>query len=396
VLRFAGDGRSMNGPGSIAVDHEGHLYVANTYEYSPDPAQPVCAGEVLLKFAPDGREAPGSPFTGGGLSGPGQGITIDPFGDIWVGNHGPAVAPSGCPEDDRPATDSVSRFAPDGTAVSPPRGYTQGSVARPQGTAADDRGSIWMANCASDSVTLYPLGDTTHARNLTDVGLSKPFDVAFDNEGNAFVTGVGSSSVAMLDPEGRPRPGSPLTGDVFNRPMGIAADRAGNQWVANSGFVELPCPQPAATDGTRGSVGLISSEGEPVAAFEGGGLTIPWGIAVDGDDNVWVSNFAGKRLSHFCGVAAIDCRPGGKTGSAISPDAGYGFDGLTRSTAVVVDPSGNVWATNHWKEIPVQANPGGYQVVAYVGVAAPVQPPVPRARPAAPAVAVVTPPTFTG
>ncbi|MCD9622915.1 NHL repeat-containing protein [Rhabdothermincola salaria] len=394
ALRFAGDGRTMNGPGNVAVDHEGNLYVGNSYEYSPDPTEPVCAGEALLKFSPDGRHVPSSPFTGGGLNGPGHGVTIDPFGDVWVGNYG-AAAP-GCTQGDQPSHDSVSRFTLEGTAVSPPRGYTQGSVDWPQGTGADDRGSIWIANCGSDSVTLYSMGDPTRPRTLTDLGVSQPFDVAFDDEGNAFITGVGSSSVAVLDPDGRPRPGSPLTGDVFNRPMGIAADQAGNQWVANSGFVEPPCPGRAGTDGTKGSVALISAEGEPVAAFEGGGLTIPWGIAVDGDDNVWISNFAGKRISQFCGVPATDCRPGGSVGSAISPDAGYGFDGLTRSSAVAIDPSGNVWATNHWKEIPVPTNPGGYQIVAYVGLAAPVQPAVPRARPAAPAVAVVALPTFTG
>ena len=68
-----------------------------------------------------------------------------------------------------------------------------------------------------------------------------------------------------------------------------------------------------------------------------------------------------------------------------------------RVTAVQIDPSGNVWATNNWKAIPVQTNPGGYQVVVYVGLAAPVQPSTPTARPAAPpAVPVISDPVFTG
>jgi hypothetical protein len=45
---------------------------------------------------------------------------------------------------------------------------------------------------------------------------------------------------------------------------------------------------------------------------------------------------------------------------------------------------------NNWKEVPVQANPGGYEIVAYVGVAAPVQRAAPVPRPTA----VV--PRFTG
>lgn len=106
-------------------------------------------------------------------------------------------------------------------------------------------------------------------------------------------------------------------------------------------------------------------------AFTGGGLTIPWGITVDGNDNVWVANFGKKRLSQFCGLRPATCPPGIDTGDPISPDGtGYGFDGLVRSTGLAIDPSGNVWVTNNWKTVPVQTNPGGYQIVAFVGLAA--------------------------
>lgn len=173
-------------------------------------------------------------------------------------------------------------------------------------------------------------------------------------------------------------------------------DGGGNAWVANSAFIDIPCPQ-FNTGSFGGSITLIHDG--PVANpinFTGGGLTIPWGIAVDGNNNVWVANFAGKRLSQFCGVDPSKCPAGFATGQAISPDVtGYGFDGLTRNTGVAVDPSGNVWLCNNWKEVPIQANPGGYEMVAYVGVAGPVTRPAPRARPTPPAPAQAIP-RFTG
>ncbi|MGH3183122.1 MAG: hypothetical protein ACRDOH_23820 [Streptosporangiaceae bacterium] len=43
--------------------------------------------------------------------------------------------------------------------------------------------------------------------------------------------------------------------------------------------------------------------------FSGGGLTIPWGIAVDGNDNVWVANFGGQRVSEFCGAVCPRTAP---------------------------------------------------------------------------------------
>ena len=50
--------------------------------------------------------------------------------------------------------------------------------------------------------------------------------------------------------------------------------------------------QQGGTDG--GSVTLLRPDGTPYpgSPFTGGGLPGPWAVAVDGNDNVWVSNFA--------------------------------------------------------------------------------------------------------
>lgn len=107
-------------------------------------------------------------------------------------------------------------------------------------------------------------------------------------------------------------------------------------------------------------------------------MTIPWGIAVDGADHVWVANFGGRRLTELCGTRRKACPPGKRwVGAPISPEkTGYGFDGLVRNTGVAIDPSGNVWVANNWKNVPVQSNPGGYQVVAFIGLAAPIKTPL--------------------
>ncbi len=396
AIRFDGDGHSMAGPGNFAVDHEGNLWVLNNYQFNADVNVPVCGGDILLKFSPTGQYVEGSPYTGGGLSGAGFGIDIDPYGDVWVGNYGFAAPPPGCPEDDQPPHDSVSRFRLDGTPVSPDTGYTNGGISWPQGTTSDPQGNVWIANCGNDSVTVFPEGDPTRAVQHTDIGLTKPFDIVVNDGGVAFVTGVESSTVAILGPDGSPQPGSPIGDGYFDRPMGITADSEGNMWVSNSGVIDLPCPGVEKPDSVGGSLALLRPDGTPwqEEPFTGGGLTAPWGNVVDGNGNVWVANFAGRRVSQFCGVPAVGCRPGTTTGDPISPDGtGYGFDGLTRSTGLTVDTAGNVWVTNNWKEIPLQTNPGGYQIVAFVGLAGPVQPPEPVARPE-PAPPLV--PRFTG
>jgi hypothetical protein len=122
------------------------------------------------------------------------------------------------------------------------------------------------------------------------------------------------------------------------------------------------------------SVVQVGPDGS-VRKFRGAGMTIPWGIAVDGDDNIWVANFTGERLSHLCGARADTC-PKRRAGAALSPDAGYSFDGLQRNTGVQIDPSGNVWLTNNWIKVPVQVDPFGDGLVVYLGMAAPVRTPL--------------------
>jgi hypothetical protein len=386
AVRFVGDGMSMDGPGNFAIDGDGNLWVVNNYQYSRDLTQPVCGSNLVLKFTPTGRYVSGSPYAGGGLSGAGYGITLDPHGNVWVGNFGFAAANPlpdgrpGCPDDMQPPHNSVSEFTAAGAPVSGSAGFTQGSVSWPQGTVSDRQGSIWIANCGNDSVTEYPQGVPDASRSLSNIGVKRPFDIAIDHLGRAFVTGNDSDTVAVLNPDGTVASGSPITGHGIHAPMGIATDSRGNMWVANSGLIDPPCPGYDKTGKSKGgSVTLIRRGGKPARRNPStrGGLVLPWGIAVDGADNVWVSNFAGTRISEICGVSRKNCPPGRRTGDPLSPrSSGFKFDGLTRSTAVEIDPSGNVWATNNWKKVPIQTNPGGYQVVAFVGIAAPLRTPL--------------------
>ncbi len=373
ALRFNGDGHTMNGPGNIAIDGRGFLWVNNNYTYSADPLQSVCGSDLLFKFNPRGRYVTGSPYTGGGLSGAGFGITLDPRGRVWVGNFG--FSSPGCPL--IPPRNSVSLFNSDGKALSPSQGFTQGGIASPQATVSDRKGTIWVANCADGSVTRIPGGNPAAGQNIGGLGLSEPFGVAVNAKDQAFVSGISSSSVAVLNDDGTPAANSPITGGGLKRPMGIVPDSHGNIWVANSGVLDLPCPftQPPPSPPFEGSVTMLGPNGSPKGSFTGAGMTVPWGIAVDGNDNVWVANFADQRISELCGVRRRQCRPGTGVGSAISPPTGYGFDGLTRSTAVAIDPSGNVWFTNNWKQVALPANPGGYEIVAFVGLGGPLKTP---------------------
>ncbi len=362
---------------------------------------------------------PEAPYSGGGLSGAGFGLAIDPTThEVWVSNFG--FAGVGC--DEVPPMNSVSQFTPEGVQLSPDSdpacgmdqdgvftgGWCAGDISSPQGTAVDADGTVWINNFCGGTITRYPQGRPGLAESIDlTLGAAEPrtpFGLAIDAFGAGWAADnhhcaavrVSSDGVASLveDPK-----------ELLRLPLGVAVDSLGNVWVANSGVIPLPCPgggEDGYCDGTLvvgdgtiigdleadgfATIARITPDGVVDDAFGGGGLSIPWGIAVDGDDHIWVADFNGRRISKICGANPATWPCGMTTGDPISPDAtGYGSDATERLVCVAIDPSGNIWVPNNWIiDAPqYQTNPGGRAVVQYVGLAAPVATPMngPARRP---------------
>ena len=376
ALRFYGNGRQFNGPGNVAFDTSGRVWSNNNAEWAVRPKN-VCPGLEMFLLDPYQPGRPIVTYHGGGLNGAGFGIAFDPREHLWIGNFG--FTGSLCPVEFAPTSNSVSEFLPDGTPVSGDEGYIDGPLSWPQGTKSDVDGNIWIASCGNRSLVMYPKGNHLDFRPIAK-DIREPFDVAQNTDGNVFVTANTGEKVYGFTPEGDPLPGSPF-GDntIFQKPLGAASDSLGNVWVSNSGVIKIPCVSgetlevPTPDVELNGTIVQVKPDGS-LERFGGAGMTIPWGIAVDGDDNLWVANFAGERLSHLCGARVSTC-PKGEVGASLS-DAGFPFDGLQRNTGVQVDPSGNVWLTNNWIKFPVQIDPFGDGLVVYLGMAAPVRSPL--------------------
>ncbi|WP_193165239.1 NHL repeat-containing protein [Microbulbifer hainanensis] len=398
----------MNGPGNVAIDKKGSAWILDNYE--PEASdETACTGLRLLKFLPWGETYPGSPYFGGGLSGAGFGITLDPRGHIWVGNFG--FEAEGCadgtvPPDPRkkiPAThNSVSLFHPSGIPLSPFRGFTQGKISWPQGTVSDKKGNIWIANCGNDSVTIIPRGNPALARNIplpgggtepdSDSPLLKPFAIAIDPYGRAWVTGNKGQEIYIVSFDGTVE--TVDSSDVsLSWPMGISGDSQGNMWVSSSDTVNIVCIDGLSSQGAENpSIVFYPANGATPRQFQKtGGLTIPWGNAIDGDDTLWVFNFGRAPMedanenqvwpetgiSRFCGAGR--CPHGLQLGDPISPDTGYTSDALERVTGGAIDPSGNIWLLNNWRKdgpLYYSVNPGGNSFVIIPGAAKPVKTPL--------------------
>ena len=427
AVRYKADGE-LSGPGNLAFDAEGYAWINNNFQYSDKktPEPPLCGSTKVYKLTPTGSNAPGSPYgttdgsgdNSGGLYGAGFGIAVGPDNSAWITNFG--FKTPNCTEDPESLAVSVSRFSSDGTRLSLPDGDPQsnvpggygydgsGNILQPQGIISDLSGNIWVANCSSQlvpgtsqmvsNITRFPQGDPDQVESyrFPVEEFDKPFDVALDHSRHVWVTGNGTGNVLELDHNGM-KVGDYIMGDNIKRPMGIAADSEGNLWFADAGLPNPPCPAKLNEDDVIGSDGskntaaavtLIRHLGETREVTTFGktadkprdGLRWPWGIAIDGNDNVWVSNFAGKRIMQLCGVKEENCLPGVHTGEPFSLDTGYTSDALKRVTGIQIDTSGNVWALNNYEEIgmlsPGQENPGGHEIVVFIGLAAPVKTPL--------------------
>lgn len=338
-------GGGMDAPGRMAFDAHGRIWTNNNFQ-----PQGTSAGQNLTVLSPDGEPTLGSPITGGGLSGAGWGMAIGPDGAAWVANfHGA----------------SLSVFTPDGRAVSPDEGFTNEVGTKPQGLAIAPDGTVWVANFGSDSVSRYPGGQIAAGGQVTGAGISNPFSVQVDADGNAWVTNGAESvkpgSVTKISPDGTPAAGFPISGAGLRSPQGLAIDSRGDVWVANL-FSE--------------SVTRI--HGTAAKRFSPASLGGNWGIAVDGADQVWVAGFLEPNVTQLCGNREQTCPEGTKTGEPISPaKSGYANAAQQHTTAIEVDQAGSVWTANNWSDgSPLGEFVGGNGLLQWIGIAEPVKAPL--------------------
>ncbi len=357
VLSLKHTAGGFDGPGRMAFDSQGNIWVTNNF-------QPPGTGPGLYTVALDPTGAPrlGGAVGGGGIMGNWWGIAVDQQDRVWLSNF-TGDDPASFTSPDFTGGNAASLFTRDGTALSGPGGITAGNLQAPQGIAVDQRGNVWIANHVGNTVTMYPGGDPGQARVITGGGLYKPFAVEVDGRGTVWV-GNGAidadvkGSLTRISPDGVPA--GPFVFDRMRSPQGMAIDSGGDLWVAS--LVDQ-------------TINRMSPSGRLKARYRASSMFGPWGVAVDGDDNVWVASFPGQRLTMFCGRKVANCPPGSRTGDVLSPPVtGFTNGGLQHLTAVQIDQSGNVWVANNWANIVPTV--GGDGLVEFIGAAAPVATPL--------------------
>lgn len=299
-----GPAARFNLPFGVASDAMGNLYVGDSGNYTIRKITPAGAVSTLA----------GSPGNGGNANGSGgdarfyapTDVLVDAVAAVYVVDSG---------------NNAIRRISPAGevaTVAGPAAvaGSTDGSGAAAQfntpfGIAADTSGNLIVADMGNHTLrritpagVVTTLAGTAGTPGLADgsgsaAGFNTPTGVAADQNGNVYVADTGNHAIRKVTAAGvvttlAGTPGTMGSADgtgaaaQFNSPTGIAADAAGNVYVADTGnhTVRKVTPRGEVTTlaGTPGSFSAVDGTG-PAARF-----VAPFGIAVDGAGNLYVAD----------------------------------------------------------------------------------------------------------
>ena len=387
-LCFAGGG--VYSAGRLMFDVEGNLWSGQNWMAGSQSGVNQSIGGGVVKLSPNGAalSPPITGFTGMGMDGVGWGTAVT-RDKVWITSFNGKILitdfngkPIGT-ENDFPFKEKFLGLMGIGVAAN---------------------GDVWIADGADNQLLFFPGGKVKDGRIVKVAGLKSPFDIVIDGQNRVWVSNSQSDTVVRFPAD------DPSKVQSFRAGIGVRAlalDSKDNVWVASN--MSLDFPPPVIPDGASimeqfkiaaghmlkvlssnpgrvtGVVNMIRPDGSQPApnGFTGDkAVSVPWGLNLDGNDDVWIGNFWGRGVVLMTGDNTKGHPAGTKTGDVIHVFKGGSIQMLTD---VSIDPAGNVWAANNWNDLngaaaadpsrPTSTWGGGSGITVIYGVAAPVRPP---------------------
>jgi hypothetical protein len=346
-------------PTGVAVDGTGNVYVADQ------------GNDIIRKITPEGvvTTLAGTAGSVGRKDGTGSaaqfyapaGVTVDSAGNVYVADWGNIT---------------VRKITPDGvvtTLAGTPaqRGSADGTGAAarfdsPYSVAVDRTGTVYVADAENANIrkvtaagvvtTLAGPAGATGSQDGTGAAARffSPAGVAADGAGNVYVADTENSTIRKINPAGGviTLAGTANTGGGqdgtgagarFHAPAGVAVDSTGTVYVADtdSSTIRKITPDGVVTTlaGIAGVTGSADGTGN-TARFSG-----PADVAVDSAGTLYVADTDNGTIRKITPDGAVTTLAGtaGETGSADGTGAAARFQG---PAAVAVDRMGNVYVAD--------------------------------------------------
>ncbi len=221
----------------------------------------------------------------------------------------------------------------------------------------------------------YPLGDGGAA---TAALLLSPEAVAVDGSGNLYIADTFQNRVRKVDPWGvivttagtgqccgQAGDGGPAARAELGQPIGLALDRSGNLYIAESGRIRRVSPAGQIVTVAGSALRGFAGDGGPAVSAQ---LMFPAGLAFDGSGNLYLADRGNYRIRNVTPDGVITTVAG--TGAP-----GFSGDGGPATAArldwpsdVALDAAGNLYIADSRNHRIRRVSPSGIiQTIAGAG-----------------------------
>jgi len=327
----------LNIPSGIAVDAAGNLYIQDTGNHR---IRKVAAGSGVITTVVGGASGDNGPATAAVLNAI-AGIAVDGMSNVYVSdataNRVAKIAAG---------THVITTVAGGVRGFSGDGGPAAGAGLNPRGVAVDSADNVYIADSSDQRTRKVDAASGT----ITSIETSRfPIGVAVDASDNVYMTDSVETALRKI----AAGTGTTTVTAVFlpiDSP-GLAADAAGNVYIAEAKMHRIEKVDAAGNTttvaGTSSVSGFSGDNGPAVNAR----LNNPSGVALDRAGNLYIADTSNQRIRRVDAVTGIITTIAGNGSSGFAGDYGQPTDAmLNNPSSIAVDASGVLYIADTGNE----------------------------------------------